>query len=295
MPKRPYDLPPLSALSSFEAAARHESFKSAAQELNVTPAAISHQVKALEAELGQQLFHRHQRGVELSETGQMLQLTLQRGFEQISTMVTQLRQDSQTRAVTIGATTAVSSLWLTPRLARFWKRHGNIAVTQNVSDTDHAQTGCNLSIHYGDMTRDNGDCRPLFRDRIAALASPAFAAEHAVDALADLAHLPLIHLNASDERWTDWRTWCAALDYDGPIGEGLRVNNYTIALQAAQDDMGVVLGWNALTAPLVQSGALVPLLPQDIAAPLDFYIKTHASANERAILLRDWLLTPQAL
>ena len=110
MPKRPYDLPPLSALSSFEAAARHVSFKSAAQELNVTPAAVSHQVKALEAELGQQLFHRHQRGVELSEAGQMLQLAVQRGFDQISNMITQLRQDSQTRAVTIGATTAVSSL-----------------------------------------------------------------------------------------------------------------------------------------------------------------------------------------
>ncbi len=294
MPKRPYDLPPLSALSSFEAAARHQGFKAAAQELNVTPAAISHQVKALEVDLGQQLFHRHQRGVELTETGQMLKLAVQRGFDQISNAVTHLREDSQTRAATIGATTAVSSLWLTPRLARFWKRHGNIAVTQNVSDTDHAQAGCNLSIHYGDMTRDNGDCRPLFRDRITALASPAFAAEHPAATLENLAHLPLIHLNAPDERWTDWPTWCAALSYNGPLGEGLRVNNYTIALQAAQDDMGVVLGWNALTAPLVRSGALVPLLPHDIAAPLHFYIKTHASANDRAILLRDWLLSDKA-
>ena len=94
MSKRPYDLPPMSALVAFETAARHVGFKAAARELNVTPAAISHQVKALETELGTPLFHRHHRGVELTETGAYLLVALQRGFETMAEAVDQLRHRS---------------------------------------------------------------------------------------------------------------------------------------------------------------------------------------------------------
>src|SRR5690554_3383497 len=104
----------MSALVAFEAAARHVGFKAAARELNVTPAAISHQVKALETELRCQLFHRNHRGVELTETGAYLLVALQRGFEAMGDAVDQLRRRSNRASVTIAVTTAVSSLWLTP-------------------------------------------------------------------------------------------------------------------------------------------------------------------------------------
>lgn len=290
MSKRPYDLPPLSGLVAFEAAARHVGFKPAAQELNVTPAAISHQVKALEAELRCQLFHRHHRGVELTQTGAYLLVALQRGFETMGDAVDQLRQRSKRASVTIKVTTAVSSLWLTPKLAQFWKAHGDVSVAQIVEDTDRSTAECDLSIHYGDISREKGTCSVLFHDEIMALGSPQFAAAHKVSCADDLAKLPLIHFEAAGAGWTDWQDWFQALGYSGPVKTSHSVNNYVIALQAARDDMGAVLGWVGLTKSYLQAGELVPLLPNHAETSEDFYVKLHPHASDKARLVYDWLL-----
>lgn len=280
----------MSALVAFEAAARHVGFKAAARELNVTPAAISHQVKALEAELRCLLFDRHHRGVELTETGAYLLVALQRGFEAMGDAVDQLRQRSNRASVTIQVTTAVSSLWLTPKLAQFWKSHGDISVAQIVSDTDQSPADCDLSIHYGYMSRDTGTCSILFHDQIMALGSPQFARAHKVVRVADLAKLPLIHFESAVAGWTDWQGWFHALGYTGPVKNSHRVNNYVIALQAARDDMGAVLGWVGLTRTYLETGQLVSLLPDCVETPEDFYVKLHPHASERARLVYDWLL-----
>lgn len=279
----------MTAVVSFEAAARNVSFKAAADELNVTAAAISHQVKALEKELHRPLFHRHHRGVELTETGAYLMVAIQRGFEAIDDAIGQLKARAPKAAVTIRATTAVSALWLTPRLAQFWKSHGHISVAQIVSDIDQLQSDCDLSIHYGDMSQEPGTCHALFHDHIMALGSPRFASLYAIETVSDLAKAPLIHLNAPDTGWTDWRDWCGALGYHGPLKNTHQVNNYVIALQAAQDDMGAVLGWEGLSAPFVASGKLVNLLPDSVPSPLDFFVKLHPRASEKARLVYDWL------
>ncbi len=280
----------MNALVAFEAAARHVSFKSAARELNVTPAAISHQVKALESELGCALFRRNHRGVALTETGAYLLVALQRGFEAMGDAVGQLKRRVTRASVTIGATTAVSALWLTPKLAQFWKTHGDISVAQIVSDTGEDPTDCDLSIAYGVMPRDRAQCSVLFRDRIMALASPRFAAAHPVDGVAGLARLPLIHFDSAVAGWTDWPGWFRALGHDAPLANSHRVNNYMIALQAACDDMGAVLGWVGLTRPYLDSGQLVPLLPDQVDPPEDFHVRLHARASPRARLIHDWLV-----
>jgi DNA-binding transcriptional LysR family regulator len=284
----------MTALVAFEAAARHEGFKAAAQELNVTPAAVSHQVKALEAELGCALFRRHHRGVNLTETGAYLVVALQRGFETMADAVDQLRKRSDRASVTIRVTTAVSSLWLTPKLAQFWKSHGDISVAQIVSDTDPFAQDCDLSIHYGDMSRDTGTRSLLFHDRIMALASPGFAAANPVGSPEDLAGLPLIHFESGVTDWTDWQGWFRALGYAGPVKASHRVNNYVIALQAARDDMGAVLGWVGLTHSYIDRGLLVPLLPLEVETGEDFYVKLHAHATDRARLFHDWLVQSSA-
>ncbi|MEX0284144.1 MAG: LysR substrate-binding domain-containing protein [Paracoccaceae bacterium] len=289
MPRRPYNLPPIGSLVSFEAAARTVSFKQAAEELNVTPAAVSHQVKALEQDLQCKLFNRHHRGVELTESGAYLLVALQRGFEGIDEAVSQLRGHRNRSAVTIKSTTAVSSLWLTPRLAQFWKTHGHISVAQVVSDQDNDGSNCDLSIHYGDLSRETGTCRALFHDEIMALCSPRFAEQNAITDISDLSRIPLIHLDAPESDWTDWRAWAKALGFDRELGSAHRVNNYVIALQAAQDDMGAVLGWDGLTRELIQSGQLVQLLPNTVTSPLDFYVKLHNQSSDRAALVFRWL------
>ncbi len=289
MPNRPYDLPPLSSLISFETAARHVSFKTAAEELNVTPAAISHQVKALENELQCALFLRHHRGVELTESGAYLLVALQRGLEGISEALGQLRRQYDHKGVTIRSSTAVSSLWLTPRLAQFWKTHGHVSVTQVVTDLGVDTSKCDLSIHYGDTRRDSGIIKTLFHDNIMALCSPRFAKQNPIEHVGEIAKVPLIHLDAPDTGWTDWRAWTRKLGYEGPLNSAHRVNNYTIALQAAQDDMGAVLGWEGLTSELTASGKLVRLLPQTISSQLDFYVKLHNTSSDRAKLVFKWL------
>lgn len=289
LPGRPYNFPPMSSLVSFEAAARNASFKAAAEELNVTPAAISHQVKALERDLRLPLFRRHHRGVELTELGAYLLVALQRGFEGISEALDQLRRQTSQMSVTIHSSTAVSSLWLTPRLAEFWRTHDQISVSQIVSDRSRDTPVCDLSIRYGDMTQETDPCRALFKDTITALGSPGFARQHRIDSIADLGTLPLIHIDMAEDDWTTWQQWSAALGYHGPLRASHRVNNYVIALQAARDGMGAILGWNGLTGDLVASGRLVQLLPESLPSPLDFYIVMHNQNSDKARVVFDWL------
>lgn len=293
MARKHYDLPPLTTLATFEVAARRLSFKDAAGELNVTPGAVSHQIKALESELGVALFQRRHRGVTLTEHGLVLFHELEGSFTRISTVLTRLRRAAGETAVTIAATTAVSSLWLTPRLTAFWKAHGGIAVNQQLSDKpEPRRQDADLQIRYGDIDAEETVTFPLFRDELVPVCSPAFADAHPQPDLETLAQLPLIHPDADDLTWTTWRTWFTQLGYHGDIAKGLKVNNYTIALQAACDDMGVVLGWKRLVRPHIERGVLVPLGRHEIPAPASFYIVSDPddmiAANAQTV--RDWLL-----
>lgn len=280
---------PMRALISFESAARRESFKAAAVELNVTPAAISHQIKALERDLKTTLFQRQHRRVELTEKGAYLLVAIQGGLEQVSQAIDQLKSSHNRSAVIIHSTTAVSSLWLTPRLAEFWKSNGDISVSQVVSDNDRNVMACDLSIHYGDMSTDPADCTRLFNDRISILASPEFAEKHPISSIADLASVPLIQLGTAESYWTSWEQWAEALGYSGPLQKSHFVNNYIIALQAARDGMGAVLGWEGLTADLMARKTLVRLLPDTLMSPLDFYVARHNHDSGQVDRVVKWL------
>lgn len=289
MPNRPYDLPSSKWLVSFEAAARNASFKLAAAELGVTPAAISHQVKALESDLNCELFHRFHRGVELTESGAYLLVSLQRAFEGINESLSQLRAQHRRSSVTIGSTPAVSSLWLTPRLAEFWKSHGHISVAQIVSDMPLDTPACDISVAYGDMARETLPCSHLFHGNISILASPKFAENHKVQDIQDMSGVPLIQLADGLTEWMNWQQWSKARDFKGTLNIEHRVNNYAIALQAAQDDMGAVLGWHGLTTELLESGKLVRLLPDSVNTQLGFYLKLHNENSSRVRRVFDWL------
>ena len=285
----PYDLPSMTALVCFEAAARHQSFKSAASELNVTPAAVSHQIKALETELARPLFRRHHRGVELTEVGAFLFVALRRGFEGMSEAVLDIRGRADREDVVVQATTAVSSFWLTPQIAAFWKSHPGVVVSQIVRDIDTVRAGADLSIHYGPVPDDGGEYRLLFRDRIMALGSPAYAAQHRIRTTADLLAAPLIHLTTDETRWTGWGDWFADLGHGPPTGRRSAVNNYMIALQLAQDDVGAVLGWDGLVRPLLDNGRLIELVPDRVVSPHPFFLKVHPRASAEARTFCDWL------
>ncbi|WP_420863381.1 LysR substrate-binding domain-containing protein [Algirhabdus cladophorae] len=287
-----YNLPSLTALAAFEAAARHQSFKTAAQELNVTSGAVSHQIKSLEREIGQTLFQRQHRGVSLTDNGAVLFRAVQGGFSDIADSVQRLRNHTQDGVVTIAATSAVSALWLTPRLAKYWEANPQARVNQYVSDTlDPTARAADLIIKYGSIDDKKRIETPLFNDVLLPLVAPNRFPDLS-QGLGELAQLPLIHLDADSASWTNWKTWFNQLGYTGPIARERQVNTYTIALQAAQSGAGIVLGWQRLVEPLLRSGALVPFSDFVITAPVSFKVVSDPVSDlpEETAHLRAFLL-----
>lgn len=290
MTQKHYRLPSLKMLATFEAAARLGSFKSAAGELNVTAGAVSHQVKALEKELGAPLFQRGHRSVDLTENGQRLFSALVEGFSTISQSWASLEREHVGPMVMIGATTAVSSLWLTPKLGEFWQAHGDIMISQEVRDRPFTRPlRPDLIIEYVlDPPKEPHSL--LFHDKLLPIAGPgAFPDEPR--SLEELASMPLIHLDAAETNWTSWQNWFSALGYSGPIRSVQRVNNYSIALQIARDGGGIVLGWHNLVTPLIERNALAPMSKFHSPAPGAFYLVTGQDQNNQAAkAFKTWLM-----
>lgn len=287
---RPYDTSSMTAMICFEAAARTMGFKSAAAELNVTPAAISHQVKALEADLGCALFRRLHRGVELTEKGAFLLVALQRGLESISDAVLELKRRPEHVDVTVRATTAVSALWLTPQITRFWKEYPDITVSQIVSDVLGASGRHDIAVGYGTGHRGLGTIHEIFPDRIIALGTPKFLHDEGIGSLRDLLRAPLIHMNQEQSEWTGWTEWFAELGLHRGAGRNFHVNNHMIALQAAEDHVGAVLGWERLVSRHLQDGRLIRLVDDHIQSPQSFRLAVQPNASARARVFVDWLL-----
>ncbi|MEX0350727.1 MAG: LysR substrate-binding domain-containing protein [Paracoccaceae bacterium] len=293
MSRRHYNLPPFASLSAFEAAARHQSFKDAAQELSVTPGAVSHQIKALERELGLALFQRQHRGVELTEAGRDLFQGLSTSFSRMSQTLQALRERSEDKVVTIGSTSAVATLWLSQTVLRFWREQPDVNVNQIVRDRPFSKSNdLDLIIWYGAYGQGELDRTLLYRDRLVPVAQPQLAASLQGADLATLASQRLVHMTSQNSSWTEWGDWFRQLGYEGPVNPGIRVNNYAIALQAAQDGAGLALGWERLIAPLLTSGELVAIAPHMLRAPHRFYIhgKPESELSTSAMQLRDWII-----
>jgi LysR family glycine cleavage system transcriptional activator len=291
MSSNPYDMPPLTMLRAFEAASRRGAFNEAASELNVTPGAVSHQVKALEKWLGMPLFSRGHRAVTLTDDGERLFAVLRASFRDISAMTASLQRQAETPKVEVGATTAVSSLWLTPRIISFWKEHGNIQVNQQISDRElRRPLSVDLAIEYRVEPPVDQKFTRLFADELVPLCLPETAAQLQGARLEDIAKQPLINMDAMNEKWTTWAMWFEMMGYSGPVGMARRVNNYSIAIQLAQEGAGLALGWRHLTAPLIEHGRLVPLNEHSCPAPGAFYlIAQSADLPAPAAILFDWM------
>lgn len=282
MARKYYNLPPLTTLAAFETSARHASFKKAAAELGVTPGAVSHQIKSLEEDLGLLLFERHYRGVEITHEGQLLFSVLQHSFVNISKALNTIRKSTKSKSVTIAASTAMSALWLTPRLTQFWRISSEISVDQHVSDIfDYTRELPDLRVTYGYPRVKNLALQAdvLFWDELLAVCSPEFyAAQHNIS-LAAIAKMPLIHLKAKDDRWTTWQEWFEAAGYDGEINNKIHVNNYMIALQTAIEGAGVVIGWKKLLKPILDKGELVVMGDTVMSSPTAFYLLYNKDDN----------------
>ncbi|MGJ3261278.1 MAG: LysR substrate-binding domain-containing protein [Rhodospirillales bacterium] len=293
MSRRYYNLPPLTTLAAFEAAARHLSFKNAAQELSVTPGAVSHQIKALETELGARLFRRKHRGVELTEDGESLFEALASSFAKVSQCLKSIQHKSSDARVTVGSTSAVATLWLSPTVIRFWRAHPEVDIDQRIQDEQFlGAPEIDLYIRYGRDPDPRMQQTELFRDRLGPVGDRHLAARLAGCGLDALARERLIHLDSDNNTWTTWQDWFRELGYGGPVATGIRVNNYSVALQAAQDGAGLALGWQHLLRPMLKTGQLVPIGEFTVAAPHRFHLVGYPDGelSAAALLLKEWII-----
>jgi DNA-binding transcriptional LysR family regulator len=247
MARRFYQLPSLTSLNTFDACARHGSFTEAAVELGVTLGAVSRQVKLLETELNCLLFNRHHRGVELTAEGIDLFQVLSNSFQQIGKLCQALKNRVQSSDVTIAATTAFASLWLMPRLGGFWQQHREININHAISDNplDPGFLSADLRIRYGDGSWRGEQALKLFDDQIYPVCGLKFAAEHELNHPEQLLEMPLLRLDNVDPAWIGWEAWLSEWDCNLDDASFRRFNNYVVALQAAEDNQGVTLGWHS--------------------------------------------------
>jgi DNA-binding transcriptional LysR family regulator len=205
-------LPPLNALLAFEAAGRLQNFTAAGRELNITQAAVSRHILTLESHLGALLFTREHRAVQLTPDGARFHQTVAASLEQIAAHATELKRKSSRGIVTIGTTIAFATFWLMPRLNAFRAQEQGIDFKLMASDApfDLTTEEIDIAIKYGTGEWPGLDSAFLFGDEIFPVCSPAFLARHpAARQLADLPHLPLLHLDDVDASWMNWPAWFA--------------------------------------------------------------------------------------
>jgi LysR family glycine cleavage system transcriptional activator len=290
-------LPPLSALRAFEAAARLQSFSRAADELNVTPAAISHQVHALEEDLGVRLFHRLNRAVELTPSARVLLPGLSEAFAGIHASVRRLRAHNDTGTLTITASPSFAAKWLVPRLHRFQERHAAIDVRISASDevVDLSKGDFDLAIRYGTGRYPGLHVETLLQNEVFPACSPRLLEEGPpLRTPEDLSHHALIHDHAADRDplAPTWAMWLKAAGVTCvPPASGLSFSAGHLALDAAIAGHGVVLAYSSIAAADLAAGRLVRLFSLSLPDLFAYYVVTAPGALERAKVkaFRDWL------
>jgi len=288
-------LPPLNTLRAFEAAARHLSFARAAEELAVTPTAISHQVRLLEEITGQALFRRRPRPITLTAAGERLFPVLRDGLDRFAAAVAGLRADSDQRPLIVAATTAFASRWLVPRLAKL-KQDIDLELQIEASETsvNLRSDAADFAIRYRRTPIPHLECNELARDRFFPVMSPALLMSGAsVNAIADLAQHTLIHFrwkrpDLDPPTWERYISEARAVEPGAAkveVTKGLRLSEESHAIEAALAGQGVALVSNVLVQHELNSGSLVR--PVDFAIEgLRFYVAYLSDAPRRSAIER---------
>lgn len=290
-------LPPLNALRSFEAAARHLSFTKAAEELFVTQAAVSHQVKALEDYLGIALFLRRNRALLLTEAGQNYYLEIRQMFEQLTLATSKIMLASEQGSLTVCVPPGFAILWLVPRLSRFHEQHPEIDVRLKAVDeiTGSLTDYVDIAIYYGRGSWPGVKSYRLHKEFLIPVCSPLLLqGPKPLKTPADLKQHTLLH----DETRNAWREWFALVAEEPPAKKSGPVFSHSaLALKAAVHGQGIALANSVLAKPELDSGHLVKVFPQALPTNDAFFMVCRESQADigKVARFRDWLLSEVAL
>lgn len=276
-------IPPLSTLQAFETIARRKSFALAAEELHLTPSAVSHQVAKLEGLLGVRLFERSARGVELTPAGQQYLQRVSSALGAINTATEDLRHGVQD-TLYVHSSPSFASLWLMPRIARFTQRHPHISLVLSASHvhSDFQLGQMDIDIRYGLPNWPHLEVQPVFTERIMPLASPEFIRAHVLHEPKDLLRVPLIHSTVNVVQWPDWFNRFGG--DQRPERMGMRFDRAMMSLDAAVQKLGVALESTSIGQSLIASGKLQPVFENgwsmEVQAHFMVYPARHASRPE---------------
>ncbi|SLN21247.1 transcriptional regulator GcvA [Roseisalinus antarcticus] len=275
-------LPPLTALRAFDAAARHMSFAQAAEELNVTPAALSFQIKSLEQHLGRPVFRRLNRAVELTEAGRALAPGARDGFASLRTAWRTARRLSDTRTLVVTAGPGFTSKWLAPRLFLFVTENPDIELRLSASlrVMDFEQDEVDLAIRFGQSVDDGLFSRTIIEEWMTPMVAPHLA--EGLSSPEDLLSLPLLHQDdtAFLTPRRDWPTWLKAAGLDAPEAAGTHFSQADHAVNAALAGAGALLGRVSMTEKHLREGRLVMPFPLTLWANAAYRIVCPVG-NER--------------
>lgn len=293
----PVSLPPLNALRAFEAAGRHLSLTRAAEELHVTPAAVSHQIKALEAYLGVALFRRRNRALLLTDAGQACLPGLRQGFEHLSEAVDAARGQIANRPLTVSVAPSFGAKWLVPRLDHFAAAHPGIDVRLDASTrlADPLREDIDLCIRYGPGEYPGLHVERLMAEEVVPVCGPALLeGPDGLHTPADLCKHVLLHVDApiGDNSVPDWPMWLAAAGVaDCDASRGPRFTMASMAVQVAIAGQGVALAGSMLVADDIAAGRLVKPFELRFPAKFAYYVVCSPATVEqpRIAAFRQWL------
>lgn len=286
---------PLNALRAFDAAARHMSFKLAADDLSVTPAAISQQIRSLEDFLGVDLFRRTNRSLVLTEAAQLSLLPLKEGFERLEEAVDIIAGSKSSTVLKVSVSPSFASKWLVPRLASYYEHRPDaiVKISATMQVTDFKAEDTDVAIRYGRGNYDGLESEELLRETLFPVCAPGLFDGEAATPCAVLKHT-LIHDDSSieDESAPNWTMWLKAAGVTAPDGmPAIHFNNNALAIEAAVAGRGVALARSAIAEEDIKAGRLIK--PFGEAVPVNFahhivYPKDKIK-NERVQGFIEWL------
>lgn len=293
MPDR---LPPLNALRAFEVTARHMSFSKAADELFVTPSALSYQVRQLEEHLGQKLFERLNRAIALTPAGEKLYPGIHTGLLAMSEAVGSLKSATPDDVLVVSTGPAFAAKWLAPRMYRFIEAHPDIELQISASlkliEFGAGEADVALRFGYGDYP--DLHVEPIFDEAVTPMCAPELI-ERGLKAPSDLKNFTLLHDDSMRhiDRAPDWQEWLRRAGVTGvDASRGMRFSHADHSIDAAVEGAGVALGRSSLAGRELQSGRLV--------APFDVHLTTSAAfwfvcspadlEKPKVVAFRSWLM-----
>ncbi len=288
-------LPQLDFLVAFEAAARHESFTRAAEELNITQSAVSQQIRALEQRFGLALFERGHRMVRLSPEGRTFQNSVSVALGHLLSAANALRDTAGTTQLHVATDDSIAALWLAPRLCRFQELHPEIQLRLTSSDRleDCFAENIELAIIHGDGRWPGYECEPFIEEEVFPVcAASTLEQTGPLRSVDDLKAYRLIDLEYERWSWMNWSIWLT--EKNGSLGADQRVfqcNAYPVVLEAARRGQGMALGWSGFVDDDLASGALVRPLHDTLHTRYAYYLvhRYNQPVSPEAEVFRSWL------